>query len=144
VVRFKQNNYGSKEYDHLGKLKYAGWVFNGFDTRSNKMLRADQAHYENIAKANERLATDLVKNITDHDPVVHRSSGDYNIGNVEDMNILIQNSLWQNVPVSKLDKFRQVQDLTGNKQKWSDSQLTLIGKVRDQIHTMAARMIAEL
>jgi chromosome partitioning protein len=144
LERFKQNNYGSKEYDLLGKPKYAGWIFNGYDTRSQKMLRADQAHYTNIDTANRRLATDLFVNIKTHDAVVSRAGEDYNMGNVEDMNVLIQNSLWMSVPASRLDSFGQVQSLTGNKQKWSDAQLILIGKVRSQINTLADRILAEL
>jgi cellulose biosynthesis protein BcsQ len=144
LERFKQNNYGSKEYDHLGKPQYAGWIFNGFDTRSSKMLRADKAHYDNIAAANQRLAVDLALNLKSYPAVASVISADYNIGKVEDMNVLIQNSLWQSVPVSKLESYGQVQDLTGNKQKWSENQLRLITIVRNQINAVAKGIINNL
>lgn len=144
IARFKQNNYGSAEYDDFGKPCFSGWIFNGYDTRSGKMLRADQAHYDNIASANKKLAETLLTNITSYTAAKALTEGDYNIGTVEDMNVLIQNSLWLNVPASKLDQHLQVQDLTGNKQKWSEAQLSLIKKVQSQIDIIADRIIAQL
>lgn len=144
VSRFKQNNYASKDYDAYGKPQYAGWIFNGFDTRSQKMLRADQAHYTNIEQANKTLASDLTANITGYAPVTNAFGPGFNVGQVEDMNVLIQNSLWMSVPTSKLETFGQVQGLAGNKQKWSESQISLIGKVKKQIDAMADNMIAHL
>ena len=144
LARFKQNNYGSTEYDALGKPIYAGWIFNGFDTRSQKMLRADQAHFQNVENANNKLAKSLQENISGYNPVGKKVKGSYNIGRVEDMNVLVQNSLWLNVPASRLDQHLQVQDLAGNKQRWSEAQLTLIGKIRDQINALADNVIANL
>jgi chromosome partitioning protein len=144
ITRFKQNNYGSSEYDKLGKPRFSGWIFNGYDTRSTKMLRADQAHYENIDKANTRLAKMLSENIQTYDPVLPSTDNTHNIGRVEDMNVLIQNSLWQNIPVAKLDQHQQVKSLTGDKQKWSAAQISLIGKIRDQINHIADRIIVDL
>lgn len=144
VARFKQNNYGSVEYDDIGKPRYAGWIFNGFDTRSQKMLRADRAHYENINQANEALANRLTASIKDYDPVVKVDVGDFNIGMVEDMNVLIQNSLWLSVPAAKLRDYRQVKNLAGESQAWSASQTKLIGKVRDQVDAVADRIITSL
>lgn len=144
LARFKQNNYGSTEYDRLGKPRYAGWIFNGYDTRSLKMLRADQAHYSNISMANSGLATKLRESISDYDPVLQVGGSDFNMGNVEDMNVLIQNSLWLSVPAAKLDQHKQVKNLSGDKSAWSASQLTLIGKVRDQVYAVADKIIAAL
>lgn len=137
VQRFKQNNYGSKEYDDFGKPVFSGWIFNGFDTRLGKKLRADQAHYHNIEKANVSLAETLLASIKSYQAARPSDDRGYNIGNVEDMNVLIQNSLWLNVPASKLDSHLQVQDLTGNKQKWSAAQLKLIEEIRKQLHAIA-------
>jgi cellulose biosynthesis protein BcsQ len=141
LERFRQNNYGSKEYNHLGQPVFSGWIFNGFDTRSEKMLRADQAHYQNIENANNKLAESLSKSVKSYTAVRKAGPDGFNIGKVEDMNVLIQNSLWLNVPASKLDKHLQVQNLTGNKQKWSAAQLELIGKVRTQIDAIADNFI---
>jgi hypothetical protein len=142
VTRFKQNNYGASDYDGLGQPVYAGWIFNGYDTRSGKILRADTAHYENIDAANTKLADTLRDRIKNYNPV---NCGDnYNVGKVEDMNVLIQNSLWLNVPAAKLAGHKQVKNLTGDKQKWSEAQFELIGKVSKQINAVADRVIADL
>ena len=142
IARFKQNNYGSSEYEGLGRPVYAGWIFNGYDTRSGKLLRADTAHYQNIDAANAKLADTLKEKLKNYDPV--NTSKNYNIGTVEDMNVLIQNSLWLNVPAAKLAAHQQVKNLTGDKQKWSEAQLGLIGKVSKQINAVADRIIADL
>jgi chromosome partitioning protein len=144
IARFKANNYGSKEYDGLGKPVYAGWIFNGFDTRSNRMLRADTAHFHNIDAANNQLAEELDKNVKGYDAVLDNDSDSFNIGTVEDMNVLMQNSLWLNVPAARLDQHEQVKDLTGNKQKWSEAQLALIKKIQEQIEYVADTVIARL
>jgi len=111
---------------------------------SAKMLRADQAHFGNIDGANNSLAAELKAKIKGYNAVGKKVSGGYNIGTVEDMNVLMQNSLWLNVPASRLDEHKQVQDLTGNKKKWSEAQLTLIGKIRDQINSLADNVIKNL
>ncbi|WP_247893720.1 ParA family protein [Azospirillum endophyticum] len=144
IVRFKQNNYGSPEYDNLGKPQFSGWIFNGYDTRSRKMLRADQAHYHNIDESNNRLAENLNQHVKSYAAVREIDGESYNIGKVEDMNVLMQNSLWLNVPAAKLDQHKQVKNLTGDKQKWSEAQLKLIGKVRRQINAIADKIIQEL
>jgi chromosome partitioning protein len=144
LSRFKQNNYGSVEYDKLGRPVYSGWIFNGYDTRSKQMLRADRAHFENIDNANTALAKALKENIKSYNAVGKSTNGSFNIGRVEDMNVLAQNSLWLNVPASRLDQHKQVKNLTGDKTTWSDAQLTLIGKVRDQINALADNVIKNL
>ncbi|MBB3610942.1 AAA family ATPase [Rhizobium sp. BK602] len=144
LQRFKQNNYGSKEYDGLGKPQYAGWIFNGFDTRSNKMLRADQAHYKSIESANLALVSDLKNNIGTYNAVLDFDLSGYNIGKVEDMNVIIQNSLWQSIPAHRMDSHLQVKNLTGDKQKWSKSQMKLIGEVRTQIQGIAKSIVDNL
>lgn len=144
IARYKQNNYGSKDYDGLGQPVFSGWIFNGYDTRSTKMLRADNAHFQNIEVANNNLAEALKKGISSYSAVRSVSHGSYNIGMVEDMNVLMQNSLWISAPTAKLDLHGQVQNLSGNKQKWSESQLVLIGKVRTQISNIADNIINDL
>jgi chromosome partitioning protein len=48
------------------------------------------------------------------------------------------------VPAARLDKHQQVMNLTGNKQKWSTAQLTLIGKIQSQIDHVADRITTRL
>ncbi|WP_454700860.1 ParA family protein [Agrobacterium burrii] len=144
IARFKQNNYASQEYDKYGKPKYAGWIFNGYDTRSDQMLRADKAHYQNIQSANLRLVEELESKVKTYAAVHDFVQDDYYMGGVEDMNVIVQNSLWQNIPAHKLKDHLQIRELTGNKQKWSKAQLELIGKINTQIDEIAKNIIAQL
>ncbi|MDQ1156604.1 chromosome partitioning protein [Sphingomonas sp. SORGH_AS 950] len=144
IDRYKQNNYASKDYDGYGKPRYAGWIFNGFDTRSQRMLRADQAHYANIQNANQQLAKDLTGSIKNYTPVVDAFGPGFNVGKVEDMNVLIQNSLWMSVPASKLKGFSQVKGLSSDRSQWSAAQIGLIDKIKGQIDQMADNIIANL
>jgi cellulose biosynthesis protein BcsQ len=137
ITRFKQGNYGLKDYDESGKPKFAGWIFNGYDTRSQRMLRGDRAHEKNIQNGIDKLVKSLRDQIKDYDPVVVGGPPEYRLGGVEDMNVLVQNSLWQSVPASQLGKFQQVKDLTGGKAGWSEAQLELIGKVSKQLNLIA-------
>ncbi|TDT96582.1 AAA domain-containing protein [Azorhizobium sp. AG788] len=144
IQRFKQNNYGSADFDHIGKPKFSGWIFNGYDTRSGKKLRADQAHENNIEQAIQRLVKTLSAEIKNYNAVIDDHEKDYSLGGVEDMNVIIQNSLWQNIPASKLANHQQVKSLTGDKQKWSLEQLNLIQKIKTQIETISDNIISKL
>ena len=53
------------------------------------------------------------------------------IGDVEDMNVLVQNSIWQSVPVSQLNDFRPLKNLQ-DKGSWAQNQ-------RDQIELLATK-----
>lgn len=44
--RFKDANPQLTKYDNLGSPKFAGWIFNGFDTRKNSFVRADSIHHD--------------------------------------------------------------------------------------------------
>ncbi|WP_131116880.1 ParA family protein [Lichenihabitans psoromatis] len=142
ITRFKQMNFGSQDFDSYGKPVYAGWIFNGFDTRAGKELRADAAHHTNIQSANQKLADSLATNITGYSAILPGSK--IYLGGIEDMNVLIQNSLWQNIPVSNLERYGQVKDLSGDRAKWSEAQLILIRKVKDQISAISGRIINDL
>jgi chromosome partitioning protein len=97
-----------------------------------------------LRRYGSRKAIDLESVIRSYDPVIASSFDDYNIGQVEDMNVIIQNSLWQSVPVSKLHLFGQVQSLAGNKQKWAKDQLKRMGVVADQINALESRIIGSM
>ena len=95
-----------------------------------------------ILKPQIQILRRIVTKLSKYNPV--RSATNYNMGTVEDMNVLIQNSLWQNIPASKLSAHQQVKNLSGDKQKWSEAQLDLIGKIKTQVDNIADKMITEL
>ncbi|MFH7026685.1 MAG: ParA family protein [Heteroscytonema crispum UTEX LB 1556] len=133
--RFQSANPYLKKYNNLGSPKFAGWIFNGFDTRKDEFVKADQVHYDKISESIkkelvQKLGTSVCEGLTEN----------YLIGQIEDMNVLVQNSIWQNVPVSVLDKFHPIKTLQGSG-SWSPNQSELIYRLRDRFKEIADNII---
>ncbi|WP_141591509.1 ParA family protein [Myxococcus sp. AB056] len=142
--RFKSSNPLFSDYDVLGRPKFAGWIFNGFDTRAGNVVRADQVHKDRLTQA---IQDDLVNKLSTastqlgYNPIASNLPSDFCVGTTEDMNVLIQNSLWQSVPIGRLDKVKQVTDLQ-NKRAWAPQQLTQISNLRGAYNTLAKNVIS--
>ena len=109
--RFKENNPYFSEFDNYGKPKFLGWIFNGFDTakkRNSESLEkvkhlADENHFKNIEKS---IKNDLVGKLNQrrsefsYDLVTNEDN--FCLGEIEDMNVLVQESIWQNTPIPSL------------------------------------------
>jgi cellulose biosynthesis protein BcsQ len=133
--RFKSSNPFLNKYDQLGSPKFAGWIFNGFDTRNNQFVKADQIHHDKIS---DSIKGDLVPRLNGN--VCHGLTNNYLIGQIEDMNVLVQNSIWQNVPVSQLENFRPIKTLQGSG-NWAWNQLEQISLLRDRFREIADNVI---
>lgn len=44
--RFSKSNPNINKYQDIGDPKFAGWVYNGFDTQKNHIVKADYIHYQ--------------------------------------------------------------------------------------------------
>ena len=158
--RFKQSNPHFDKFDDSGKPVFAGWVFNGFDTARQRrsidaigrgdplgepqMVKADDTMHGRIVEAvKEDLVDQLQKKITEFTPVaaglpnLSRVGSDitFRVGDIEDANVLVQNSLWLNVPLAKLGDHQQVTSLQ-NRRQWAQNQreqIDLIGSKFDQL-----------
>lgn len=133
--RFKEANPQLDLYEGLGKPKFAGWIFNGYDTMRGKYVRADQIHHDNIAKS---IKEEIISNTSI--PNVSGLPVNYRIGEIEDMNVLIQNSTWQNAPVSQLENHHPLKDLQ-NKGNWSKSQFAQIDLLKNKFGEIADNII---
>lgn len=143
LSRFKASNPAFTEYDSLGQPKFAGWIFNGFDRRGGNVVKADQVHQAQIIDAvRDKLVGSMAKESTNlgYDPIAHNLPADLCVGKTEDMNVLIQNSIWQSVPVGRLDKVQAMKSLT-DKGAWSPEQRTLITSLRNAYDEMASNVI---
>lgn len=142
LARFKLSNPHFDRFDAFGRPVFSGWVFNGFDTararRTQKEIKAGvaekpkqmvQADLTMHGRIKEAIAEDLVapleKEIQGFDAVSPRLSSEHMIGDIEDANVLIQNSLWLNVPIGQLDKHEQVASLQ-DRRKWAWNQVEQI------------------
>jgi len=154
LTRFKATNPHFLEFDGLGRPVFAGWMFNGFDTArkrrtpaaiavdepmgNKEMIQADRTMHNRVEDA---VRDDLVKNlaakVSSFSPVASNLPTGYRIGDIEDANVLIQNSLWLNVPIGQLHLHEQVVSLQ-DRRKWAGNQLEQIQLIREKFDSTAA------
>ena len=157
LERFKNANPHYQEFDRFGKPVFAGWIFNGFDTarkrRTSKeiaakvplgekeMIQADETMHNKISEAvKNKLCSQLKDKISDYDPVASIDTEHLRIGDIEDANVLAQNSLWLNVPLGELKDFDQVVSLQ-DRRKWSHNQVEQIQLLNSKFSEMAKNII---
>ena len=157
LTRFKNSNPHFTDFDKLGRPVFAGWVFNGFDTArerrtaseiardaplgEKKMMQADQTMHDRVVEA---IRDDLVKRvsaISEFAAVADNIPAEYRIGDIEDLNVLVQNSLWLHVPVGYLDAHEQVKSLR-DRAKWADNQVEQILLIRKKFDELAGNVEA--
>ena len=84
-----------------------------------QLIRADQTMHDRVSQV---VKNDLVGSIQSKVKSFFQiASGlpvGFQIGDIEDANVLVQNSLWLNVPIGKLDSFQQVISLQ-DRSKWA-------------------------
>jgi len=158
LERFKSTNPHFTEFDELGKPRFAGWIFNGFDTarqrrsrdeietgtslKGKKMMQADKTMHDRLAQAiQDDLVGSLTKHIDGYEPLCSGLARPYRIGDIEDANVLIQNSLWLNVPLGQLDEHDQVASLQ-DRRGWAGNQIEQIKLLRSKFGEMANSVIA--
>ncbi|MGB2841274.1 MAG: ParA family protein [Halobacteriota archaeon] len=133
--RFEDSNPQLTKYHGLGAPKFAGWIFNGFDTRGGDYVKADRIHADNISQS---VKTEIIGN--QDIEVAENLPANYMLGDTEDMNVLIQNSIWQSVPVSQLAHFRPLKTLQ-NKGSWARNQLSQIELLDKKFEGIADNII---
>jgi chromosome partitioning protein len=156
--RFSAANPNVDIFDGFGQPKFAGWVFNGFDTarksrtaaeiaagvapKDKRMNLADQTLHDRMVEAiNDDLVKALKENVKDYDAIAPVPTQNYLIGDTEDANVLIQNSLWLHVPLGALADHKQVIDLD-RRSNWRENQLEQIDLLRSKFDQMAENVIA--
>jgi chromosome partitioning protein len=142
LQRFKTTNPHFTNFDDLGKPVFAGWIFNGFDAARKcrsateigsgaalgpkQMIRADETmHNRIVAAISDDLVAQLRKSITGYSPVAENLPNKFRIGDIEDANVLIQNSIWLSVPLSDLHRHDQLVAMR-DRSKWAEDQLEQI------------------
>jgi len=156
LARFKETNPRFTEFDHLGQPRFAGWVFNGFDTAKQRrtpteiaagapmkeqaMMQADRTMHDRLVTAvKDDLVAPLQAKITGYKPVAQIHSPEYRVGDIEDANVLIQNSLWLSVPLSQLHHHQQVVTLQ-DRRTWAHNQVEQIQLLGKKIEEMATEV----
>jgi cellulose biosynthesis protein BcsQ len=157
LTRFKLTNPHFNDFDLLGRPTFAGWIFNGFDTanerrtkaeiqagvpmKDKKMMQADETFHSSLQQA---ITNDLVQklstDITTYPSIATGVQSFDKIGEIEDANVLIQNSLWLSVPLGQLHNFQQVKSLN-NRANWAQNQLDQISLLRTKLEEIADNII---
>ena len=157
LTRFKTTNPHFTEFDNLGKPVFSGWIFNGFDTARTRrtpaeiragvapgekeMIQADRTMHDRVAKAiRDDLVTNLQKEIKTYSPIASGLPTNFRVGDIEDANVLIQNSLWLSVPLGNLNQHDQVVSLQ-DRRRWADNQLEQITLIREKFTEAANEVI---
>jgi chromosome partitioning protein len=152
LQRFKTSNPHFTEFDNLGRPVFAGWIFNGFDTAcrrrsqaeiacgaplgAKEMVQADRTMHDRVVQAvEEDLVIKLREEIKGYNPIA-ALQGDYRIGDIEDANVLIQNSLLLNVPIGQLENYQQLTSLQDRK-NWAANQIEQIRLIRTKFDSTA-------
>jgi chromosome partitioning protein len=157
LTRFSGSNPHFAEFNGLGQPVFAGWVFNGFDTARKRrssdeieadaplgereLVQADRTMHDRLVKAiGEDLEGGLRSSITTFDPVANIHIDNYMIGDIEDANVLIQNSMWLNVPIGKLSDHTQVVTLR-DRRTWAENQLEQIRLIGGKFSELANNVV---
>ncbi|MBK0414136.1 AAA family ATPase [Chromobacterium haemolyticum] len=157
LSRFKEANAHFSGFDKFGKPKFAGWIFNGFDTarkrrtqkeisqgvglKEKRMHQADQTLHDRMVDAiNDDLIGVLNSKINNYTPTAQFKKGATRIGDIEDANVLMQNSLWLNTPLATLEDEEQVVYLR-DRQAWAENQIEQIQLLREKFNEIASNII---
>lgn len=104
------------------------------------MNRADATMHSHVATAIENDLVAKLQGIIHYNAVADIKTSRFQIGGVEDANVLIQNSLWLNVPLGQLHNHQQVVNLQDRSQ-WAHNQLEQIDLLRGKFDEIAQNVI---
>ncbi|MBD4569354.1 transcriptional regulator, partial [Xanthomonas citri pv. citri] len=103
--------------------------------------QADRTLHERLGRAvNEALVVPLREKIRDYQAVLEGLPKNFQVGNIEDANVLIQNSIWLSVPLGELEKHNQVASLIARR-AWNDTQIKQIRLFKEKFNENATMLI---
>ncbi|MCC8469832.1 transcriptional regulator, partial [Xanthomonas phaseoli] len=83
----------------------------------------------------------LSQKINTYRPVAEGLPTNFRVGDIEDANVLIQNSIWLSVPLGELEQHNQVASLR-DRRGWNDNQAEQIRLFKRKFDETAAKLIA--
>jgi chromosome partitioning protein len=123
-----------------GHPKFGGWIFNGFDTRKRNgvthKVGADAEHHKTIIEAvKNTLIPPLKKNIGSYMSIPNFVS-EFEVGGIEDLNVMAPDSIIQNIPIAYLSKVKPTNALRGRGQ-WATNQIDLMNRMAGEYSKIA-------
>ena len=128
-----------------GQPKFAGWVFNGFDTRRKpgqplpSEIAADAAHRDKIIESVKNDLRPKLSSITTYSAVAAFTQ-DTPVAKVEDLNVMAPDSILQGVPLRYLSCVRPTRDVLV-RGDWSGPQKTLMQNMSNEHDKLADYII---
>src|SRR5690606_27090896 len=117
-------------------------IDSGVGERPKQMMQADRTMHDRLVEAiQDDLVAALQRDIGAYGAIAPGLPDNYRVGDIEDANVLVQNSLWLSVPIGSLDKHDQVVSLQ-DRRKWASNQLAQIALLRTKFDEMAANVAA--
>lgn len=145
--RHEQNNGPDPLIQSKGRPQFAGWMFNGFDTRKRPgasvatAVGADQAHLNII---NHSVGNGLI-------PLLNSQINSYQavpnfvsytpVAQIEDLNVMAPDSIIQSVPLKYLHTVKPTRDMLVRGQ-WAPNQIDLMTKMDKEYDRLADYVIA--
>lgn len=112
----------------------------GVPVKERQLVRADQTFKDRLVEGiTSDLAGKLPAVYLGYDGVANGLPADYLIGDIEDANVLIQNSLWQSVPLGQLHTVQQLTNLQ-DRTAWIWNQLEQIDLLRSKFDELCRRI----
>jgi chromosome partitioning protein len=141
--RYLKGNPRDKVIQEKGVPKFGGWIFNGFDTRKRGGVKhevgADAAHHIAISEAISTKMIPQLKGINTYGAVPDFIKAEP-VANIEDLNVMAPDSIYQNVPIKYLPEYRPTNKLRG-RGKWATNQLELMSDMANEYDRLAQHVI---
>jgi cellulose biosynthesis protein BcsQ len=144
--RHIQNNGADNRIQSKGRPQFAGWMFNGFDTRKRPgasvatEVGADLAHLNII---NHSVSTSLIPALTSQ---IHSYTAvptfvtALPVAKIEDLNVMAPDSIIQGVPLKYLHTVKPTRDMLVRGQ-WAQNQIDLMSRMDREYDRLADYVI---
>jgi len=137
----KQRYLSSNKYDLVvatkGQPKFAGWIFNGYDTRLTQKTGADKAQFNHIQDAITSKLMPRLKEIKSYQCVPDFVSSNP-IAEIQDLNVMAPDSIVQNIPIKYLPNAKPTRDI--GRGTWSQNQKELMREAEKEYDNLSSFM----
>lgn len=141
--RYLEGNPRDNTIGLKGVPKFGGWIFNGFDTRrrdgEKHKVGADAEHHRKISVSIQEELIEPLQRISAYNAVPDFVEAQ-TVAEIEDLNVMAPDSIFQNVPIRYLSEFRPTNALRGRGQ-WAHNQIELMNEMADEFDKLAQHII---
>ena len=139
--RYLQSNPYDVVIPSKGQPKFAGWIFNGFDTKKlpltedRQMNGADKAQFAKVKSSIETKLVAGLKRIEAYSAIPNFLKSEP-LASIEDLNVMAPDSIVQNTPLKLLPKKKPTRESVGSG-AWAHNQKELMGRMDKEYDRLA-------